>query len=109
MYIVLPATTGAASCPRVTPVEKVDTTRRFCTFLLLISVSALKRVPWKSFAGRTHSPSSANRVEVSPLVDAGPVRAACATRGAPLLGSPFQAALGAPGVAIPQGSTRRDG
>src|SRR2546421_7837298 len=107
MYIVLPATTGAASCPRVTPVEKVDTTRRFCTFLLLISVSALKRVPWKSFAGRTHSPSSANRVEVSPVVDADPVRAACATRGASLLGSPLQAAISAHVVAIAQGNRQR--
>jgi hypothetical protein len=32
--------------------------RRFLTFVVLISVKPLKRVDAKSFAGRTHCPSS---------------------------------------------------
>src|SRR6185503_12486162 len=59
MYIVLFATIGAASWPRTKPVENVDTTRRLRTFVVLISARLLKRVDAKSFAGRTHCPSSA--------------------------------------------------
>src|SRR3954468_11072681 len=88
MYIVVPATIGAASTPRVVPSENVPKTCSFCTFVLLISVRPLNRVPWKSFAGRTHWPSSANFVAVSPLVVAGPTRAASATRDHPSLCRP---------------------
>src|SRR5215210_3467882 len=57
-YIVLPATIGAASCPRNTPVENVHATFRFATFAALISESPLYRVLAKSLAGRIHWPSS---------------------------------------------------
>src|SRR5215210_1248510 len=57
-YIVLPATIGAASCPRNTPVENVHATFRFATFAALISESPLYRVLAKSLAGRIHCPSS---------------------------------------------------
>src|SRR3954468_23367854 len=92
MYIVVPATIGAASTPRVVPSENVPKTCSFCTFILLISVRPLNLVPWKSFAGRTHWPSSANFVVVSPLVVAGPTRAASATRGSSFSLSPLQPA-----------------
>src|SRR3954469_5105601 len=92
MYIVVPATIGAASTPRVVPSENVPKTCSFCTFVLLISVRPLNLVPWKSFAGRTHWPSSANFVVVSPLVVAGPTRAARATRGSSFSLSPLQPA-----------------
>src|ERR1700750_1130639 len=75
MYIVEPTTIGAASCPRSTPVENVAIGRRFFTFPELISVKPLKRVDAKSFAGRTHWPSSAGSSAV-PVVGAPPVCAA---------------------------------
>jgi hypothetical protein len=58
-YIVEPTTSGADSCPRSAPVENVAIGRRFFTLVALISVSPLNRVEAKSFAGRTHWPSSA--------------------------------------------------
>ena len=36
IYIVLLTTSGAASCPRLTPVEKVNSTRRLATLPPLI-------------------------------------------------------------------------
>ena len=54
------------------PVENVATFRRFLTFTVLISVRALKRVDAKSFAGRTHCPSSAGRLPAT-VVGAAPV------------------------------------
>src|SRR3954462_1373639 len=43
-YIVLPTTSGAASCPRLMPVEKVHATFSFLTFSAVISFRPLKRV-----------------------------------------------------------------
>ena len=40
-YIVPPTTSGAASWPRFTPVEKVKATCRFLTLSALISASSL--------------------------------------------------------------------
>ena len=58
-YIVPPATIGADSCPRFTPVEKAKAGRRRATFPASISSSPLKRVLAKFFAGIVHCPSSA--------------------------------------------------
>ena len=44
MYIVLLTTSGAASCPRVRPVENVQASFRFLTVWVLMSVRVLKRV-----------------------------------------------------------------
>jgi hypothetical protein len=44
MYIVLLTTSGAASCPRVRPVENVQANFRFLTVSVLMSVKVLKRV-----------------------------------------------------------------
>src|SRR4051812_6393927 len=43
-YIVLPTTSGPPSCPRSTPVEKVQATFRFFTLPVLISLTVLYRV-----------------------------------------------------------------
>ena len=59
MYIVPPTISGADSCPRSTPVEKVHAGASDAAFDVLISESPLYRELAKSFAGRTHCPSSA--------------------------------------------------
>ena len=59
MNIVLSATIGAASWPRMLPVEKVLITRSCEALAAVISVRPLKRVPWESLPGRTQLPSSA--------------------------------------------------
>src|ERR1051326_5343891 len=64
MYIVDPTTTGAASCPLMTPVEKVMIGCSDFTVVVSISVSPLKPVDAKSFAGRVHCPSSAKLVSL---------------------------------------------
>src|SRR5437764_1309949 len=51
-YMVLPTTSGAASCPRCTPVAKVHAGFSDATLLALISFSPLKRELAKSLAGR---------------------------------------------------------
>src|SRR5689334_12909453 len=75
MYIVEPTTSGADSWPRRAPVENVTIARRFLTLDALISVSPLNRVDAKSFAGRTHWPSSAGK-STSPFDGAVPMLAA---------------------------------
>jgi len=44
-YIVSPITSGAASCPRSTPVENVQAMVRFFTLPAVICFNPLKRVP----------------------------------------------------------------
>ena len=51
-------TSGAASCPLFTPIEKVKATCSWPTFCVLISFSSLYRVLAKFFAGMLHCPSS---------------------------------------------------
>src|SRR5919199_1603952 len=53
-YMVLFTTSGAASCPRSTPVANVHAALRLRTFVVLIWSSALKRLPAKSLPGRIH-------------------------------------------------------
>src|SRR5436305_1057960 len=57
-YIVLPTTSGGASCPETMPVENVHATPSCRTFSVLISVRPEKRVAAYVFAGITHCPSS---------------------------------------------------
>src|SRR5690349_13257099 len=57
-YIVDPTTRGALSCPRSTPVEKLNPTCNLPTFETLISSSPLYRVLAEFLAGTAHCPSS---------------------------------------------------
>ena len=60
MYIVLPTTSGADSCPRKTPVENVKRVCKRATLSREISARPLKRVLASSLAGVRHEPSSGN-------------------------------------------------
>lgn len=56
--MVLPTTSGAASCPLRKPVSNVYAGSSDETFAAVISVSPLYRELAKSLAGRSHCPSS---------------------------------------------------
>src|SRR3954471_16715469 len=58
IYMVLLTTIGAASCPRLTPVENVQDIFRLVALPLLIWSSPLNRVLAKFFEGITQLPSS---------------------------------------------------
>jgi hypothetical protein len=58
-YIVLPTTSGAASCFLRTPVSNVHAGLSDATLAAVISASPLYRELAKSLAGRIHCPSSA--------------------------------------------------
>src|SRR5215212_5498451 len=70
MYIVLSTTSGAASCPRVTPVEKLQASWSCPAFWAVIWVSPLYLVEAKLRAGMIHCPSSFTGEEVSELLRA---------------------------------------
>src|SRR5581483_1325705 len=73
--MVLFTTSSCPSWPCTRPVENVHATLRFLTFAVVICARGLYRVPWRSRAGRVHSP--AGLAGSFARAGAAPVRAAC--------------------------------